>query len=369
MRYMKKNALLLAGILGLLACQEEEENINTFSQFSEVCEFRTEILAPEGYQIETVGTFELDGNPRQLQFVTDELGYILATKNFGGYVEVLKTTDGGQTWTSLDINIEQSPTNMVFRDENYGLITVHDVSGCPPPNCLNKCVILRTENGGDDWEEIELEELRGILYHPTFDDEGNLYANLMLGEQSTLMKSEDNGVSWDTLFASTELDFRLVTFSFELFQDKLFVSGEDGKLLVVATDGTLEKVIEIDSGPIWDLEIIDENNMIAVLSDKTLRTTDGGTSWETMYEESARMIGFDSADQGLMFLRKSVCPTDVYQVNDVIAATNTGGLNWNEAAETTTNLRVSYTNSQKMSEGHYYSLIGNRLISIKPLND
>lgn len=86
---------------------------------------------------------------------------------------------------------------------------------------------------------------------------------------------------------------------------------------------------------------------------------------ETIYGENARMIGFDSIDKGVMLLQKSICPTDVYQVNDLIASTSNSGLNWVEAPETTTNLRIRFSNSQKMGVGVWYMMIGNTLLEIK----
>ena len=156
----------------------------------------------------------------------------------------------------------------------------------------------------------------------------------------------------------------MVTFSFKIFQDKIYASAKDG-ILVIDTDGQLIKTIDIDDTPIWDLALIDEDNLVVAVSTKAIKSTDGGDTWETIYDESARIIGFDSADKGLMLLQKSTCPTDVYQVNDLIASTNNGGLNWAEAEETTTNLRIHFSNSQKMDDGIWYFMIGNELMEIK----
>lgn len=170
---------------------------------------------------------------------------------------------------------------------------------------------------------------------------------------------------WDTLFSSADLGFRSVTYSFEIFEDQIFISGIDGKILVVDTNGQLLKTIEIENSTIFDLEILDENNLIAVLSGKVIKTNDGGDTWEIIHDQSARMIGFDSLDKGLMLMESSRCPTDVYQVNDLIASTNDRGLNWTEADMTTTNLRINFSNSQKIEEGIWYMMIRNELIEIK----
>lgn len=322
-------------------------------------------MTPNGYDLNAKGEINFNGSVKYFQFVNEQIGFAMLNNNVGGYVEVFKTTDGGEAWTDLNIGIDKHPRGIVFKNENFGLITVHDVTGCPPPNCQNRCVILTTEDGGLNWEEKEIEELKGILYHPKFDSEGNLYANLKLDDESTLMKSTDNGETWDTLFSSTDLDFNLVTYSYEIFEDEFFISGRDGKILVINTNGDLIKTMEVGSSTIWDVEIIDKDNIIVVLSSEVIKSINGGDTWETIYSESARMIGFDSSEEGLMFLEKSNCPTDVYQVNDLIASTSDGGFNWNEADETTTNLRIGFVNSQKIKDKIWYLIIGNKLFEIE----
>ncbi|MCB0531557.1 MAG: hypothetical protein H6574_21590 [Lewinellaceae bacterium] len=362
---MKKSILLILGIIVFISCDKNNADDNLINQLGEVCDFKTEIKSPDGFEVNSIGEIYFNGSVQAFQFLDDEIGYAMLSKNAGGYVEVFKTIDGGQTWSNLEIGINQYPRSILFKDENFGIITVLDVTGCPPPNCQNKCVILKTENGGISWEQVEFENLKGVLYHLKYDSNGNLYANLKLNDQSVLMKSVDNGANWDTLFSSSNLDFNLVTYSFEIFENKIYISAKDGEILVIDTNGQLIKTIDIGNSTIWDVEIIDENNLIVVLPEKVIKSINGGDTWETIYEESARMIGFDSVDKGLMLLKKSICPTDVYQVNDLIASTNNGGFNWIEAEETTTNLRINFTNSQQMGAGVWYMMIGNKLLEIK----
>lgn len=357
---MKKSFLLILLATIYIGCNKNDDA----HKLGDICKLKTELSAPPGYQLKTVGEIDFNGSVQSFQFVTEQVGYAMLSKNVGGFVEVFKTTNGGQTWSNLVVGINQFPRSMIFKDENYGIITTHDVSGCPPPNCQNKCVILVTVNGGENWQKIEIENLNGVLYHPQYDYEGNLYANLSLNSESILVKSPDNGMSWDTLFSSAELGFTLVTYSFEIFQDKIYISGRDGNIVVIDKNGQLLKSIKIDNSSIWDLQIIDENNLIAVLSGKVIKSTNGGNTWETIYDKSARMIGFDSADKGLMLLQRSHCPTDVIHVNDLFASTNNGGATWNEAQETTTNMQITFSNSQKMSNGNWHIMLGKKLIEI-----
>ncbi len=357
---MKKRITTILIIVLLISCDKDKSLIN---EFDSVCKYKTKINSPRDFEIKTISEIDFNGTVQSFKFVTDQIGYAILNNNVGRYVEVFKTTDGGITWKNQNIDINQYPRGIAFKNENIGIVTVHDVTGCPPPNCQNKCVILKTEDGGISWIEKEIENLKGILYHPQFDSDGNLYALLTLDNESALMKSTDDGETWQELFNSTQLGFNLVTFSYKLFENKLYISGKSGELFVVNYNGDLLKTIEI-GGSIWDLEIIDDNNLIAVVSGKVVKSKNGGENWTTIYNESARMIGFDSPEKGLMFLQKSVCPTDAYQVNDLIGSTTDSGLNWIEADETTTNLRANFRNSQRRTNGNWYLMIENRLLEI-----
>lgn len=355
---MKFLTLFLIGSFAILSCQ-----MNLYKL--EVCDYKMDIQAPEGFDINPIGGIEFNGSVRGFQFVDASTGYALLNTSAGSYAEVFKTANGGHTWTHMPVGIKQHPRGLAFRNENFGIITVHDVTGCPPPNCQHKCVIIRTEDGGMNWEEVEFGNLKGILYYPKFDDQGNLYANLSFDDQSVLMKSINSGESWDTLYKSTDPEFLLTTFNFEIFNDKIYTPTKNGDILVIITNGELVKALKVNNSRVREIEILDENNLVIVVSGGVVKSTDGGVTWQSIYHDSARIIGFDTAENGLMLLEKSYCPTDVYQVNDLIAFTNDGGTTWNEAEETTTNLSSNFTNSQEMAVGVWYFMIDNDLFEIR----
>jgi photosystem II stability/assembly factor-like uncharacterized protein len=345
---MKYSIILLLSIMVFFSCKKEDDATN------DVCQYKTELNSPPGHGIKEIGKIDFNGSVKSFQFLDPLVGYALMTKNVGGYLEVFKTIDGGKSWKNLELGMSRYPGNMIFKDKNLGIVTLNNG-------------VLRTQDGGSSWEEINT--LKGTLYHPTFDKKGNLYGNLYeynsINSRITLMKSVDNGKSWETFFNSPELGITLVTFSYKLYEDKLFVSGREGKILKIDTEGRLLKIIDLKNPNIWDFEVIDENNLIAVVSGIVIKSRNGGDTWETIHEGGGRILGFDSIDKGLMFLIKSVCETDVYQVNETIASTKDGGKNWQESKETTTNLSLGFSNSQKMGAGVWYFMLGNKLYEIK----
>lgn len=372
---MKNSISLILGIIVFISCSNVNDDNFIDQNDNRVggCVYNSEILSPIGFEVNTIGEINFNGSVKTFQFLDENIGYAMLGNTAGGYVEVLKTIDGGQSWSDLDIGSYQLPRGMIFKDENLGIITVHDVTGCPS-DCQHKTVILKTENGGIDWEEIVIEGLQGTLNHPKYDSEGNLYANLRLmnaqtlDTQLTLMISTDDGASWDTLFSSPELDYTFVTFSFEIFEDKIFASAEDEKILVINTEGEYIKTIETGNSSysgIHDIEVIDEDNLVVVLSGEVIKSANGGETWETIHDRGARMIGFDSADNGLMLLNKGYCSsTGVPNSMDLIASTNNGGLNWLKPEKTTLRLGNGFSNSQKMGDGVWYMMTGKKLIEI-----
>lgn len=347
---MKKTILFLIGIIPIFSCQKDNEY-----QSSENCKYKTEISAPEGIEINLISTIQFNGGLNTIQFIDENGGFILGHNNVGGYAEIFKTNNGGITWTDLKLKNRKIPRNMFFLTKEVGFISHFGSNGN----------LLKTTDGGLNWTEISYQDLNGIMYHIQKDNDNNLYAILSgLETQTVLIKSIDEAESWQIINDSSELNFSLVTFSFKIFEDEIYISGNNGKIIVTDLNGNQIRIIQTDISNIWDLEIIDRNNIVVVSSAKTIKSSDSGLNWMTIYDRSARMIDFTNSEKGLMLLNKSYCPTtDVYQANDVIAYTKDGGITWTESQEFT-NLTSNYTDYHKRANGSYIIVLRNELFQI-----
>lgn len=299
-KFMKKNIFYFLALLIFISCKKDQEPL------VENCKIKPDITAPNGFILRQIVIPDFNGSFEEIQFVDDKVGYILGSKNAGGYSEIFKTENEGNTWVNLQMEKNSFPINMIFKNKDLGFISTQDVSGCPPPNCLDKCVILKTENGGKTWQEIEYPNLKGTLHHFQFDELGNLYAIQQLYKNSVsstkLIKSTDDGKSWNVLYTSSDLGFSLTTFSFLLYKDKIFISGNNGKLIKINTKGDLLNVVETKQNYFWDVKVVDENNIVVVGNENVIKTIDGGKSWKMTYERSARIINFSSTEKGIMIL-------------------------------------------------------------------
>jgi photosystem II stability/assembly factor-like uncharacterized protein len=98
--------------------------------------------------------------PSDLYFIDASTGWLMAHVGAGmshDYVNVYRTTDGGQTWARLvdpyTDNLQQScaKTGLIFTDANTGWVT-GDCFGVQP----GAPYLYRTADGGQTWASIEL---------------------------------------------------------------------------------------------------------------------------------------------------------------------------------------------------------------------
>jgi len=248
-----------------------------------------------------------------LTFVNDNLGF--AVGNAGA---IIKTEDGGDTWTYRSRNQENSVsewfTNVQFIDENIGWCV--GLTGVNPYNGI----ILKTTDGGENWETrifdanlppvtggiedfIFIDSLTGwfvadleifktidggfvwtsqfpmttsTINSISFVDSANGWVVGMLG---TVLRTTDGGDSWENL-TDTTLNSHLY--------DVQFVTDSIG--WVVGADGTIWKTI--DAGENWVVQESGTTNALGkvyFINSTTgwvvgylgtiLYTTNGGTTW------------------------------------------------------------------------------------------
>ncbi len=364
---MKSIVLLSFLAFGLLACQK---SASMAEQHDKMCEVKTDILSPPGFHFKELGSIDIDGSVRSIQFLNDQLGYALANQNYGGYVRVFKTTDGGHSWQPLEIDVPQEPLQMVFTDENHGLITLR--YDCPDADCNRPCVVLKTQDGGANWQEVHYNSLMGDLYYPQYDDAGNLYAMLLKfpeGNQQ-LMRSQDNGQSWDTLFNLPDYHSQRTRAEFQLYKDKLYFLSIDKQILVIDTSGDFLETIKVPPthhGPI-QLTLINDSDWLLSTYEGLQKTTDGGSNWKKVLPNWSKVVGFKDANTLLALETIGNCPVDYPFSSDRFTGTNDGGVSWQAASETTTNMmELGFEDSFQMAPGHWRVAIDKRIFEIKLL--
>lgn len=317
-------------------------------QEQEYCELKTEVSAPEGYNIEFYAGIQYQGVLLDLQFTGNNYGYILG-RSFNGITNVLKTSDNGLNWDLLETQYYNEPISMLFISEGIGLVSLYGAKGN----------LLKTIDGGQSWTQKQYDNINGQLYHIQKDEENNLYAVVGV-KDPVLVKSTDQAESWTVINSSSQLGFTVASFSFSLYAERIYISGDNGSVVVTDLEGNTLNTLQTTMTDIWDMEVIDYENIVISNKNKVIKTSDGGSTWVTVNDSAARIIGFKSSTNGFLVYNKGFCPTEVYHAYDVIACTKDGGSNWLEGEETS-NLINYFANAVPWGSNGFMLLLGNSL--------
>ncbi len=154
-------------------------------------------------------------NYSTIQFATKDIGYLLAypTGKNKGSVELLKTTDMGESWESI-LQIIDNRAKMYFVNSDIGFILT-----TPSPYKLYK-----TTDGGNSWIANNL-NIGMTIKHFQFLDEFNGY---LLGNPNKLYKTNDGGLTWEFIPGITSNSLNDICF---LTQDSGYLCGKHGTIL------------------------------------------------------------------------------------------------------------------------------------------
>lgn len=130
-----------------------------------------------------------NGKPlKKIFFVNENIGYCVGSEG-----DIYKTIDNGNTWIKLIIPMQVANrdfNSLYFLNENLGFI----VGGRKTSNDSLQ-TILKTQNGGQTWTIVK-EELSPILNDIQFISMNTAYA---VGNNGVVLFSNDGGNTWNTI--------------------------------------------------------------------------------------------------------------------------------------------------------------------------
>lgn len=269
----------------------------------------------EWRQFPTIGVNGSNQRFDDIFFLNDQLGWAAN----GAFASVLKTTDGGTTWTNqLMEGTTELPGNYYFRNveflnENIGFL-----------GTLNG-VFLKTVDGGDTWAPVtnfttNPPAICGLdcVGSSTVYGCGAYFSapatETTSGVPCYIIKSVDSGVTWEykdmSAFASALVEI--------LFVDEMtgYAAGNDslGAVILKTTDGggTWESIYHSDfpGEYVWKLQVLfsDPNVIlgsvegVAPFPGKFIKSVDNGNTWVTKAapETIIQAMGFITPDHGWM---------------------------------------------------------------------
>jgi photosystem II stability/assembly factor-like uncharacterized protein len=196
-------------------------------------------------------------NFNSVYFCNDSTGYVVGN---GG--RIFKTTNGGNNWTQQTSGVTTSLFSVYFTDENNGFIGDYGR-------------ILRTTNGGATWTSLTIFQSYE-LYGLYFTDNLTGYA---VGRSGKILKTTNAGVSWSFLNSGTNINLRSVYFT---DTNNGYAVGESGIMLKTTDAGITWNSFT----PISYFEKLNDANFPSSCTGyavgdfgKILKTVNGGTNW------------------------------------------------------------------------------------------
>ena len=254
---------------------------------------------------------------KDLQFTSDFVGFIV-----GGNGTLLKTMDGGSTWTVVLMDTTEDFISVSFISDTVGYLASQNR-------------IYKTTNGGASWSIVTTDLLN------TFNTIHFITENIgFIGTGDTIFKTTDGGQNWTSSLATLS---EINTISFPTANVGYFTGGASAGYVYKTTDqgATISTSVNAFNTIREEIQFLDANTgyLIGWYNPYVLKTTDGGVSWVATSTAYAGGIA-------VHFLNEQTG----YHIDDSggtskISGTNDGGVNW--TIELTLNA-LSNSNLKKM---------------------
>ncbi len=181
----------------------------------------------------------------------------------GEYGVVRKTTDTGQTWHYLNVDISETLYSTAFSDSSSGVIVG------------SNGIIVRTQDGGKQWTRIEITTatLHAVRFAGT--------SGIIVGKHGAIFRSENNGISWDTITSPTQSTLHTLAY---IGVDTALAVGDSGTVICTYDRGKTWRSMQTPATQHLRCIAIATHSVWHVAGDKGeyLRTTNAGITWESI---------------------------------------------------------------------------------------
>lgn len=213
-----------------------------------------------------------DEDINEIYFRNDKNGYLVAGK------KMFITRDGGRNWLEMQIykasdfkNLTPEFLSIRFPDKKLGIIIGSRLN---KGNEVVDSLVMRTNDGGETWSRVSV-PTKSELYHLDFVNNSDGW---IVGDKGVILMTKDSGLSWTKQKSATDKALFNVD-----FQDKNegFAVGEKGEIIRTENGGQTWEAVKT-SFPATFLRIDfadDKNGWIVGYNGTILRSSDKGKTW------------------------------------------------------------------------------------------
>ena len=275
-----------------------------------------------------------------LVFLNDDLGYALMNEGTGHMPSLMKTTNGGADWEELNMPVETGEFQDIdFYEEGKGVLLIRDLSNDTVPTKL-----YRTTDDGMSWDNISPKTTaRGVGVGQC------QFLNSNYGFIATdrfLYITEDAGDNW------IPLEFEDYILSLDFLDPDHGILGTwngrfsyKGSMLMTSDGGANWKTFTLDEDYTSIVEVRQLTERVAlaapvfswasIRAHNLYKTTDGGSTWNEIElplpdeDYTLRQIDFKNENDGV------ICQGDFNLT--IIYGTSDGGSTWTQEGTISSN--------------------------------
>ena len=201
----------------------------------------------------------------KVKFINNKIGWACCSKGV-----IIKTINGGKDWERI---------------ESGELADINDISFFDSQNLIaitNRGQILKSNDGGNKWHVIN--ELQGYNFYNSvvIDKESMLISGYSLSKnESIILSTDDRGESWHKKFESKHFSFRKIILKDE--KTLLSIDSENGSLVLLSSNdwgqNWSKQKFDISIYP-TSIFFLNQKEGWVVGENKIMTTIDGGRSWK-----------------------------------------------------------------------------------------
>ncbi len=244
---------------------------------------------------------------RSVEFLNDQLGFAGTLANGNPTAQLLRTTDGGATWTDLTGNFPVNVTGICgisIVDENTVFIT---------GVFFGSAYIMKSTDQGDTWQYTNMSTYANGLVDIYFKDGLNGWAvgqgNQGNALRAVILGTTNGGTTWNLLRSGDHSNQR--SWKIQQLNDNVFYASieefEPSPQYFKSIDGgqtwSLQNVVTTNtSGTMQGIGFLNENlGWVGGFSQLFYETTDGGQTWDYQPSIGLSFNRFQRVNDTLMY--------------------------------------------------------------------